>query len=480
MKSEFYIINLIQTDADVRRKVARYFGFDGSLEPRELIAQLCSKNLFRIRSESIFEDVRETLESALLPSSSPVDDDLRLLLQAKSQRNIAKLLNCSPSESIQTLFSPDELADILQDVGVQRPSGSGTIWDDSEFLLSLILDKKAKLQAAGITDLFGELNSRLRANIDRDLAQRLKCHEDDSLEELIRSLKATQNPSSSGPRLAGGVEYDIVAISKLRTYIHDFRERLLRESVLEGTKAQARLPGHRAPNLLVGLIEFCFGGNYKTGLNHLLSSRQLLRERITEKLSESSSTAGMLEMTIAPLERADAPAAGHAQGEAPAPTQMVRAEIHFKSSANAKPLPIIAIGDMTRDEAEQVEHHLEKSCEKLSPIGANLYERILNTPVPIFSRWRRTLYAIMKNRGADGLADSFVQCFVLSGVSFDAASLVPRLRASHLENVIDSPRVRLEFPKSASEIAAFLEEEGHRAGRNVNRIGVSGKQTGQR
>ena len=81
----------------------------------------------------------------------------------------------------------------------------------------------------------------------------------------------------------------------------------------------------------------------------------------------------MLEMTIAPLRKTDAPAAGHAQGEAPAPTQMVRAEIHFKSSANAKPLPIIAIGDMTRDsKAEQVEHHLEKSCEKLCEFSAKV------------------------------------------------------------------------------------------------------------
>jgi hypothetical protein len=478
MKSEFYIINLIQGDVDARRKVARYFGLDGSLEARELIAQLSSKSLFRTQSESVFEDVREVLENTLLPSTSLSDADLRLLLQAKSQKAIAKLLNCSPSESVQTLFPPDDLAEILQDVGVQRPSGTGTIWDDSEYLLSSILDKKAKLQAAGITDLFGELSSRLRINVDRELAQKLGCHEDDVLEELIRSLKATPDTSKSAPRLVGGVDYDIFAISRLRAYLHDFRERLVREAILEGGRAESRLPGHRAPGLMVGLIEYCFGGNYKSGLNHLLSPRQFLRERTTEKLTESSATAGILNVAVGPVERLDG-LPEKVQRETPAATQVVRVEIHYRSSANAKPLPVLAINDMTGDEAEQVGHHLEKSCEKLSPIGANLYEKILNTSLPIFSRWRRTLYAIIKNHsGADELADSFVQCFVLAGVSFDAASLVPGLRPPQSDTAMNAPRTRLEFPKGPREIVMLLEEEYRAARRSVSRIGGAGRHAG--
>jgi hypothetical protein len=478
MKSEFYIVNLIQSDADACRKVARHLGLDSSLEPREVIGELSRRNVFWAQSESVFEELRDILDSRHTGSQSLSDQDLRLLFHAESQMLMGKLLKCSPGESVQTLFPADDLAGILEDLDIRRSSDATSMWDDSEFLLSLILDKKAKLQAAGITDLFGELNWRLRPNTHHDLAHQLKCDEEDTLEELVRYLKGVASPSGRAPSLAGGVEYDIIAISKLRNYLHDFRERFLREAILEGGKAQARLPGHRTPGLLAGLIEYCVSGNFKTGLNSLLSSKQFLRERVTRKVTDSSAATGVLQAMIVPLEQ-PAPLPASAPEGAPAGAQKVRVEIQYKSSANAMPLTILATDELTRDEAGQVENNMQKSCDKLSPIGANLYERILNTPLPIFSRWRRTLYAIMKSaRSDDELDDSFVQCFVLSGVSFDAASIVPGLRPPQTQTAVGTANVRVEFPKGASEIANVLEEEYRKQGRNVNRVGSAARRSG--
>ncbi len=478
MKSEFYIVNLIKSDANACRKVARHLDLDSSLEPLEVIGELSRRDVFWAQSESVFEKLRDLLESRPTGNHTLADDDLRVLFQAGSQRLMGTLLKCSPSESVQTLFAADDLAGILEDLDIRRSSDATSMWDDSEFLLNKILDKKAKLQAAGITDLFGELNWRLRPNTQHDLARQLKCDEEDTLEELVKYLKGFASPSSRPQSLVGGVEFDIIAISKLRSYLRDCRDRFLREAIHEAGKAQARLPGHRAPGLLAGLIQYYVSGNFKTGLNGLLSSKQFLREHVTRKVTDSSAATGVLKAMIVPLEQ-PASLPGSAPEGTPAGAQKVRVEIQYRSSANAMPLTILATDELTRDEAGQVENHMQKSCDKLSPIGTNLYERILNTPIPIFSRWRRTLYAIMKSaRGDDELDDSFVQCFVLSGVSFDAASIVPGLRPPQTQAAVGTANVRVEFPKGASEIAAVFEEEYRKQGRSVNRVGSAARRSG--
>jgi hypothetical protein len=144
----------------------------------------------------------------------------------------------------------------------------------------------------------------------------------------------------------------------------------------------------------------------------------------------------------------------------------VKAVITYRNTPTSQPLPVLKLS-ITRHEFEQIRVHLPKTCEKLGP-GRSLEERLMNTALPIFSKWRATLRAIMASAGTDHLDDKIVQCFVLSQPDIEPTSLIPDLRVSPSVPANARSTVnRTEFPKDVGEILSDVQKEYSGKGRSL-------------
>jgi hypothetical protein len=471
MRSEFYVVNLVKSDEDARKRVARHLGLENPYDWQAVVSDMSRRSTmweFQNRHGCPWGEVFEVLRNLIdqkTGSSTISESDLALLVEPKAQAAIGVLVGCKQSEAIQSLLVASELRGLLEEARIpfeDNPVFGG----DSEWLLSTLLERKsmAKLQAAGVTDMWGCLNDFLRDNVKEKLTAELNCPPDDVLRELIRHVKARLAAPVKNQINAGEALFDIVALSRLRSYLNQYRQHLLREAKLQAAKARQRLPQYRVPAVLEGLIDWYVAGNYKVSLNALLPSRQLVRTAAPSQVALFRSgfpDDGQMEVVRA-----------NSDG-APGVDESIEVLVQYRKSATHSPEAITKL-ILRNDEFEELRRGFPASVSQLSPVGASLRERVVNTSVPLFCRWLRTLRNAISGTGG-ALDDRIVQAFVLAGCSLRQSSIVPELQVRQ-EVREASPTVRwVDFPQSTSAIAASIQANYRSRGQNFRVLGGDAK-----
>ena len=475
MDSEFYVVNLVRTDAEARGIVAGHIGLPASLTNEQVLGQLVQREALldamswlNCDEARVFVELRRRLDQAQCARHpEPVDtldeEDLRWLLGDPGRVIVGELLNCPPSVSLQSLFNNHLLAQsLIWATVLARSEASGM---DSEELLYKLLEpaSRPKLTAwSGTSDPWEWLITVLRQEAEQKLAGEFACREGDVLRYLIASIKMPQTGDRAtvpSEDFGEGRVLDFIGLSKLRVLMRRFEYSLLQQATSDADLGKARLPACRVPLLLPALIRFYAGREFKAALEALLSTVEPLRRMGGHPEPSPGAAASQDDRLEAVIERDE-------YG-----TDEVAVVIRCSPEPGGSPVEILRLLRCSSDNAEHIKQHLPATVGQLSRAGETLPDRVLNTLLPLASPALRTLReAIGAADDPEAVDDAFVQCFLLSGASLSATTVAPQLELKGDINTGTPPSARVEFPQSAQDIAARLREDYAREGKRLRPI----------
>jgi hypothetical protein len=417
MKSELFVVNLVQSSEQAFSAVAELIP---RMDVPDLLRVLQNPDRLRQAAANVrvaYDDVFEHLEKAIIesfnrrPAARLTREHLSMLQNADMQHELAGLLGCAPSAALQTLFSVTAMRETLEyltDGGLPNSAASA-----AQLLAEVLKPTRAQRVEFDYvaTENDWEPIVEGEAWLSPDSARRLLELAGPDLSTPCRALAEMISRARDAEKADSEIDLrrsntlGPMGLIELRRRLAWIVANLHKDTIECAERAAAGMPSSLSVQLLLPVLQMYEFGNIAQGWRAYVALAHTLWEllpAVEDIVSEDVDLDRVMQEHHLIFQ-------GGPQYLL-ANQEVGSFEVGCALDGQHRPQTILRVANVKAWVCRQLSQDIPKlTPATLSPVGEQLYERLLNTSFPVVELWAQRL-----KKAAELLGEIFIRALALS------------------------------------------------------------------